>query len=186
MVIGILVTPLSVTLLFSFGEEFGWRAYLLPKLVPLGPRKAAFLVGVVHGVWHWPSILMGSDYGFGYWGAPVVGPLLFVVMTCFSSAIYAWVTLRSDSVWPAAIYHSAFNTSNRLAWIFAGGEPNPVLGPGAQGVIGMVGYVMMALLIFLRPQSLAQPASAPVDMALAENAGVLGKAADQAKFGTTS
>ncbi|UCF62198.1 MAG: CPBP family intramembrane metalloprotease, partial [Anaerolineaceae bacterium] len=54
--IGILVTPLSVTLLLSFGEEFGWRAYLLPKLVPLGPRKAALLVGVVHGVWHWPSI----------------------------------------------------------------------------------------------------------------------------------
>jgi len=84
-----LVTPVSTALIVSLGEEFGWRAYPLPKLMALGPRKAILLVGVIHGVWHWPSILMGSDYGFGYWGAPVVGPLLFVVMACLTSAFYA-------------------------------------------------------------------------------------------------
>jgi len=162
--IGVVVTPLSLTLIVSLGEEFGWRAYLLPKLMPLGPRKAVLLVGVVHGVWHWPSILMGSDYGFGYWGAPVMGPLLFVVMTCLSSAFYAWLILRSGSVWPAALYHGAFNASNTLVWIFAGGLPNPVLGPGTQGIIGSLGYAVLALLIFFSPRALAQAAGAqPVD-----------------------
>lgn len=159
-----IVQPWTVTLLLSFGEEFGWRAYLLPKLMPLGLHKAVLLVGVIWGVWHWPSILMGSDYGFGYWGAPVVGPLLFVVMTCFTSAFYAWVTLRSGSVWPAALFHGAFNVSNRLVWIFASGEPNPLIGPGAQGVIGSLGYAALAMLIFLSPRALAQPAPAPVDI----------------------
>lgn len=155
-----MVTPVSTALIVCFGEEFGWRAYLLPKLMALGPRKAILLVGVIHGVWHWPSILMGSDYGFGYWGAPVVGPLLFVVMTCVDSAIYAWLTLRSGSVWPAVVFHGASNNSNGLVWIFAGGVPNPVLGPGAQGVIGMLGYAAVALAILFSRRALAPAVAA--------------------------
>jgi len=162
-----IVQPWTVTLFLSFGEEFGWRAYLLPKLMSLGPRKAAMVVGAgaIWGVWHWPAILMGFNYGLDYWGAPVVGPLLFVVMTCFASAVYAWVTLKTDSVWPAALFHGAFNVSNRLVWIFAGGEPNPLLGPGAQGIIGSLGYAVLALLIFLNPSALAQPELAPEEVA---------------------
>ncbi|TLN09051.1 hypothetical protein FDZ74_11965 [bacterium] len=36
---GVLLSPL-LNGLFTFGEEFGWRAYLLPKLMPLGGRRA--------------------------------------------------------------------------------------------------------------------------------------------------
>jgi CAAX protease family protein len=162
-----MVTPVTTALVVCFGEEFGWRAYLLPKLMALGPHKAILLVGVLHGAWHWPSILMGSDYGFGYWGAPVVGPLLFVAMTCVGSAIYAWLTVRSGSVWPAVIFHGAFNNSNKVAWIFAGGVPNPVLGPGAQGIVGMLGYAALALLVLrsrraLAPMDSPQPADRAV------------------------
>jgi membrane protease YdiL (CAAX protease family) len=155
-----MVSPVTTALVVCFGEESGWRAYLLPKVMALGPRKAILVVGVIHGVWHWPSILMGSDYGFGYWGAPVMGLLLFVVMACLSSAIYAWLTLRSGSVCPAVIFHGAFNNSNQLAWIFFGGEFTPLLGPAAQGAIGMLGYAALGLLIFFGRQALA-PAAAP-------------------------
>ena len=58
----LLLAPL-INSLFAFGEEFGWRGYLLPKLLPLGERRAALAVGVVWGVWHWPIIAMGYDYG---------------------------------------------------------------------------------------------------------------------------
>ena len=46
--------------LFTFGEELGWRAYLQPKLMPLGARRAFILMGVIWGVWHWPVIAMGA------------------------------------------------------------------------------------------------------------------------------
>ena len=85
-----------------FGEEFGWRAYLLPKLMPLGGRKAALLIAVIWAVWHWPFIFMGYEYGFGYWGAPVAGPLLWIVICIFLSTLLTWVTLRSGSVWHSA------------------------------------------------------------------------------------
>jgi membrane protease YdiL (CAAX protease family) len=38
--LGDLISVLAGALLLFIGEEFGWRAYLLPKLMPLGPRKA--------------------------------------------------------------------------------------------------------------------------------------------------
>ena len=56
--VAIVVSPI-VNSLATLGEEFGWRAYLLPKLMPLGWRQATLIMGVVWGVWHWPVILMG-------------------------------------------------------------------------------------------------------------------------------
>ena len=58
----------------TFGEEFGWRAYLLEKFMPLGGRKALLIMGVIWGIWHWPFIYMGYEYGFDYPGYPWLGP----------------------------------------------------------------------------------------------------------------
>jgi membrane protease YdiL (CAAX protease family) len=33
--------------IFGFGEELGWRGYLLPKLMPLGKAKAYLILGVI-------------------------------------------------------------------------------------------------------------------------------------------
>lgn len=159
------VPPLSPALFLALGEEFGWRAYLLPKLMPLGPRKAAVLVGVIWGVWHWPAILMGFNYGLAYWGAPVTGPLMFVLVLVFQSAFYSWVTLRSGSVWPAALAHGVHNPSNRLMLLFLSREPNPLLGPGDQGIIGSLGFVVLGLLLYFSPRALARPAPAPIKSA---------------------
>ena len=178
--------PLSLALFLSFGEEFGWRAYLQPKLMPLGPRKAAMLVGAIWAVWHWPAIFLGFNYGLGYWGAPVVGPLLFVLVLILESAFYAWVTVQSGSVWPAALAHGVHNPSNKLMYYFLSGESNPLIGPGDQGIIGSLGFVVLALLIYFSPRALAQPAPAPVDRAWAEDPGALGQAADQPKLGNAS
>jgi membrane protease YdiL (CAAX protease family) len=177
------VPPLSLALFLSLGEEFGWRAYLLPKLMPLGPHKAAIVSGAIWGVWHWPAIFLGFNYGLGYWGAPVVGPLLFVFILSFESAFYAWVTLRSGSVWPAALAHGVHNPSNKLMWLFFCGVPNPLIGPGDQGIVGALGFAVLALLIFFSPRALAQPSPAPVEVAVSENPGAPEKAADQAKLG---
>lgn len=43
-VIGIGALFLAV---LTFGEEYGWRGYLLPKLLPLGEVKAAVIVGLI-------------------------------------------------------------------------------------------------------------------------------------------
>jgi membrane protease YdiL (CAAX protease family) len=187
----ITVTPLAIAMSILnlprvFGEEFGWRAYLLPKLLPLGARKASLWIGAIWAVWHWPYVFMGYEYGFGYWGAPVMGPLLWVVICSFLSIFLTWVTLRSGSVWPAALGHGVINATASLMLFFVRGEPQSLIGPMPVGIIGSLGYAAMAVLIFFSARALVQRAPAPVDMALAGNPGALGKTADQAKLGTAS
>jgi uncharacterized protein len=154
-----LAMAVTMGMLLGFGEEFGWRAYLLPKLMPLGGRKAVLLAGVIHGIWHWPFIFMGYEYGFGYWGEPVVGPLLFVVFVLCLSAFLAWVTLRSGSVWPAALGHGAINASVMLMFPFLTGDPDRLIGPMPVGIVGVLGYVLLALLVFFSARALAPIAS---------------------------
>jgi len=148
----IMVAPL-LNALPTFGEEFGWRGYLLPKLMPLGGHKAVLLSGVIWGVWHWPIILMGYNYGLDYFGAPILGPLAMVWFTIVFGALLAWVTIKSGSVWPAVIGHGALNGIAGLSLIFIAGEPNTVLGPTPVGLIGGIGFTILAAILFQQPKA---------------------------------
>jgi membrane protease YdiL (CAAX protease family) len=150
---GVLIAPL-INSVFTFGEEFGWRAYLLPKLMPLGGRKATLLIGLIWGIWHWPVIFMGYEYGFSYPGYPWVGPLLFIWVTFGLGVFLGWLTLRSRSVWPAVIAHAAVNGVGGVAVIALAGEPNLLLGPLPVGIIGSLGFALVAIAIFVWPKAL--------------------------------
>ena len=138
----------------TLGEEFGWRAYLLPRLMPLGGRKAMLVMGVIWGVWHWPIIAMGHNYGLSYPGFPWLGMLAMVWFTLGCGTLLGWAALRSGSVWPAVIGHGAINGIAALGVLLVQGEPSPLLGPTAAGVIGAIGFIVVALLIFLSPRAL--------------------------------
>jgi membrane protease YdiL (CAAX protease family) len=153
LVTGALIAPI-VNSIATFGEEFGWRAYLLPKLMPLGGRKAMALIGLIWGIWHWPVIFMGYDYGFKYPGYPWVGPLLFIWVTFGLGTFLGWLTLRGKSVWPAVIGHAAINGVAGAAVFATQGQPNPLLGPLPVGIIGSLGYALVTLAIFLSPKAL--------------------------------
>lgn len=145
--VGILISPL-LNSIATFGEEFGWRAYLLPKLMALGWKKAMLLMGAIWGVWHWPVIFMGYEYGFKYPGYPWAGPLLFLLMAFSWGTFLAWITLRGGSVWPAVIGHSALNGMAGLAAYMVKPGANPLLGPLPVGLIGAIGYEALALILW--------------------------------------
>jgi len=135
----------------TFGEEFGWRGYLQTKLMPLGGRKAVLLVGVIWGIWHWPVILMGYNYGLDYFGAPFLGPLAMVWFTLSLSVIFGWLTIKAGSVWPAVIAHGAVNGIAAIGMLFVRGNPDPLLGPSAVGIIGGLGLTITAILLLILP-----------------------------------
>lgn len=151
----LLLAPL-INSLATFGEEFGWRAYLQPKLMPLGGRKAMLLMGLIWGVWHWPIILMGHNYGIDYPGAPFLGPLAMVWFTFTLGTFLGWLTLKGGSVWPAVIGHAAINGIAGLGLLFVQSEPPSILGPSAAGLIGGLGFAVIALLLFVTPGALAE------------------------------
>lgn len=145
----ILIAPL-INGLFVFGEEFGWRAYLQPKLMVLGWRPAMLWMGLIWGVWHWPVIWMGYEYGFDYPGFPWAGPLIFLWFTFIVGVLLGWLTIQGRSVWPAVIGHAALNGIAPLPALFVQGEPNPLLGPLPIGLIGSLGFGLLALWLFWR------------------------------------
>ncbi len=144
---GILLAPV-LNALPIFGEEFGWRAYLQPKLLPLGERWMMIVSGIIWGLWHAPVIAMGYNYGFDYPGAPWAGILLFCWFTFIVGVILGWTTLRAGSVWPAVIGHGIVNGFAGIVAFFTQGEPLSLLGPAAVGVIGSSGLAVFALWLF--------------------------------------
>jgi len=138
----------------TFGEEFGWRAYLLPKLSELGVKKALIVSSIIWGIWHWPIIAMGYNYGSGYPGAPWSGLLLMVWTTLGFGVLIGWLTLRGRSVWPAVIAHGAINGMAAISTLVTKGEPSTLLGPTPVGVIALLPFTAVSLWILLAPQAL--------------------------------
>ncbi len=47
---------------FGFGEELGWRGFLVPELAKLTNfRNVALISGAIWAVWHWPLILFAAE-----------------------------------------------------------------------------------------------------------------------------
>ena len=134
----------------AFGEEFGWRGYLQWKLRPLGWRPMLLWMGAIWGVWHWPIIAMGYNYGDGYWGFPITGMLAFLVFTTSVGAILAWATEVTGSSIPAAVGHGTVNGIAGVGVLFAATNDHPLLGPATVGLAAGLGFVGLAWLVARR------------------------------------
>ena len=132
----------------SFGEEYGWRGYLLPRLLPLGQWRALLLSGLIWGVWHAPVIARGYNYP----GYPVLGVLAMTVFCVLQGVLFGWLRLATGSVWPAVIAHGALNGSAGLAQL-VGKAGSPVNTLHAT-LLGWSGWLLLggvvALLVALR------------------------------------
>lgn len=74
------VAQIVINSLFAFGEEIGFRAYLLPRFMSLGTTRALLLSGLLHGIWHFPLLLLTPLYPiFGTW--LIVGPVILLTLT---------------------------------------------------------------------------------------------------------
>jgi RsiW-degrading membrane proteinase PrsW (M82 family) len=67
-----------------------------------------------------------------------------------------WLTLRSQSIWPAVIGHAAINGIAGAAILLTTGQPNPLLGPLPVGIIGSLGYALVTIAIFVFPNALKE------------------------------
>lgn len=99
----------------SYGEELGWRGYLLPEL-----RKkhsllsSSFIIGLIWGIWH-------LCIGFG-----VTVFIIYLIMVIEFSLIFSWLNQKtSNNILSAIILHSSFNLSALLFYsdIFTSNAP---------------------------------------------------------------
>lgn len=142
----VLVCPL-LNAATCFGEEWGWRGYLLPHLMERHSATWAIVaVGVIWGLWHAPITVLGHNYGLDYPGWPVVGILAMICFCTALSALFGWLTLRSGSCLPATFAHGALNGCVSAPALFMAVAPNPFVGPLCTGIIGGIGLIVAAIL----------------------------------------
>ncbi|WP_084965629.1 CPBP family intramembrane glutamic endopeptidase [Thermoactinospora rubra] len=125
----------------AFGEEWGWRGWLLPRLVEArGVPFAIVVSGVIWGAWHAPLTLLGYNY-------PTLGPLaapFFLGFTVLAGALLAWLRLRSGSVWPCVIAHGSLNAVGPVVGLF--GNPSAPPNYALVAPMGLIGWALMAVL----------------------------------------
>ena len=146
---------LPITMVATFGEELGWRGYLLPRLMPLGAVKAALLVGGIWGLWHAPLIVLDSyEFGGLY---PALGVFFFLLTTIPYSILFTWLRVKTGSIWPTVLAHAIINAFAGGIFGYAITQGNPYLG-APLGLIGLLPWLAFTGWLILT-RRLEQPAS---------------------------
>lgn len=134
----------------AFGEEFGWRGYLLPKLLPLGEVKAAIIVGLIWGPWHLPVLIVGLNYP----GQSILAVLVvFVLSATLLSLLHARFFVASGgSLLAVSLLHGSLNTfSDRLT------DQNHLSGdPFIVSAGGLIASALLAAGLFIAYRVLAR------------------------------
>jgi len=126
------VAGLTVNGIAGFGEELGWRGFLLRETGRLGFWGSSLVIGIIWGLWHIPFIIHGHNYP----GHPVAGIFMMVLWTVLFAPLIAYVRIRSNSVVSAAIMHGVLNgTAMAPAAVLRGGDS---LETGVMGLAGML------------------------------------------------
>jgi membrane protease YdiL (CAAX protease family) len=87
-------------------EEIIWRGYLQPRFVRrFGIIRGIFLLGVVWSAFHFLGDFRQTTEDY-----QVFSKLAMRLLSCLvSSYVLGWLTLRSGSIWPAALSHGLQN-----------------------------------------------------------------------------
>ncbi len=108
----IMIVSATLSSFAAFGEEAGWRGYMMPKMTKLfGVKKAILVGGIIWGMWHFPLTYVGHNFGMDYWGYPFTGFGAMCILCIFIGIILAYITYKSGSIWPATILHAVNNAS---------------------------------------------------------------------------
>lgn len=123
---------------FAFGEEYGWRKYLVEALKDKSFAVAALFIGFVWGIWHFPMILMGHNYG----EHNIAGIFMMIAFCIILGVLELYIVIKTRSVVAAAVLHG---TINAIA-----GLPNIIFDkicPITDSVPGLFGNAVMIVII---------------------------------------
>jgi membrane protease YdiL (CAAX protease family) len=139
MVIQAIIAGPTINAFFAFGEELGWRAFMLRAMGKWKFWPAALFSGAIWGLWHAPLILMGHNYP----EHPVMGVGMMILWCMALSPLFVYLTLVSKSSINAAIMHGTLNAAAGLAIVYAYGSDLMI------GVTGLGGILVAAFLSIL-------------------------------------
>ena len=101
-----------ISLLTALGEEIGWRGYMFITLnKEYGLNKALIMTSLFWCVWHFPLLIWGSYMNT----TPIWYRIPAFILCIFPLGIVeGLLTLKSNSIWPAAILHATHNNYDQV------------------------------------------------------------------------
>lgn len=138
-----LIAGITINALAAFGEEYGWRNYLVSLLKGRNFWVACLFIGVVWGFWHFPIILMGHNY----FVHRTAGVFMMVAMCLVMTPIELYLVLKAKSVYPAAIFHGTVNALAGATMLFISGGSDLI--NGVAGLSGIITMAVVTLILFV-------------------------------------
>lgn len=130
-----MIAGITVNALAAFGEELGWRGFLLREFNALGFARASLFIGIIWGVWHAPLILQGHNYP----QHPVAGVFLMILFCLLLTPLINFITLKARSVIAAAVWHGTLNGTAGIGIMMVSGGSDLTIGiTGAAGLITLL------------------------------------------------
>ncbi len=154
IILGSLTQAVVINFLPCLGEEFGWRGYLLMRLLPLGPWRASIVAGGIWGLWHAPIILQGHNYP----DHPLLGVPLMVGFCIVLGIVLGWLRLGSGSVFAAALGHASINGPGSTPLLFLRARSD--LTAGLTGLLGQ-GFMLLFVLALWKLDAFRGPPRKP-------------------------
>lgn len=133
-----LVAGVTINAFAGFGEELGWRGFLVRQFEKMKFWKAAGIIGFIWGIWHAPIILMGHNYP----QHPVAGVFMMTVWCILLSPLFLYITIKSKSVIAASILHGTINATGALSVLLISGGNDLLV-----GLTGLAGMIALAAVV---------------------------------------
>jgi uncharacterized protein len=138
-----LLAGITINAVAGFGEELGWRGFLVKQFGHMHFMKAALIIGVVWGFWHAPIILMGHNYP----QFPVTGVFMMTIWCILLSPLFLYFTIKARSVIAAAVMHGTLNGTAGLAILLIEGGND--LTVGMSGLAGFISLIIFTAAFYI-------------------------------------
>jgi len=139
-IVNALIAGYTINAFFAFGEELGWRGYLLRELSDKKFLHVSLITGIVWGLWHFPLILLGHNYP----EHPVAGVGMMIIWCVLLSPVMTYITVKSKSVVTAAFFHGTLNAIAGIGGLFLIGGNDLT-----NGVTGVAGFLTLLLVNYV-------------------------------------
>jgi membrane protease YdiL (CAAX protease family) len=147
----LLMIPAALTIgtlysgISAFGEELGWRGYLVPRLHEAGVPRPDVVSTLIWCFWHVPLILWG---GYAVGPSPLLSALLFVAAIMPVGLLMARWRMTTGSVWPAVIAHASWNIVIQGVFDYSSTGEKAALWIGESGILTVI--VLWATYVVVR------------------------------------
>ncbi len=134
-----MIAGITINAIAGFGEELGWRGFLLREFRDMSFWKSSIIIGTIWGIWHAPLILQGHNYPEN----PEIGAAIFVVWCILLSPIFNYIRIKSRSVISVSIMHGTINATYGISIIMVKGGDDLLI-----GLTGLAGFLALILTLF--------------------------------------